>query len=102
MAGLEGEDLIEAHGTFHTSHCVSFLCRKEYTMEWMKGAGHFLTYSWSFSPLLVAEQKWFHVLLMLFDFYLYIQLIDKIFAEDIPKCEACNSLVKPGEFRFQL
>ncbi|MCJ8744912.1 hypothetical protein PDJAM_G00124180 [Pangasius djambal] len=56
VAGLEGEDLIEAHGTFHTSHCVSFLCRKEYSMEWMK---------------------------------------DKIFAEDIPKCEACNSLVKP-------
>ncbi|XP_056330250.1 NAD-dependent protein deacetylase sirtuin-2 [Danio aesculapii] len=36
VAGLEGEDLIEAHGTFHTSHCVSFLCRKEYTMDWMK------------------------------------------------------------------
>ncbi|KAF4076691.1 hypothetical protein AMELA_G00217990 [Ameiurus melas] len=56
VAGLEGEDLIEAHGTFHTSHCVSFLCRKEYTMEWMK---------------------------------------DKIFADDTPKCETCNSLVKP-------
>lgn len=56
VAGLEGEDLIEAHGTFHTSHCVSFLCRKEYSMEWMK---------------------------------------DKLFAEDIPKCEACSSLVKP-------
>uniref|UniRef100_A0A673HTI7 NAD-dependent protein deacetylase n=1 Tax=Sinocyclocheilus rhinocerous TaxID=307959 RepID=A0A673HTI7_9TELE len=36
VAGLEGEDLIEAHGTFHTSHCVSFLCRKEYSMDWMK------------------------------------------------------------------
>ncbi|XP_056097611.1 NAD-dependent protein deacetylase sirtuin-2 isoform X2 [Rhinichthys klamathensis goyatoka] len=36
VAGLEGEDLIEAHGTFHTSHCVSFLCRKEFSMDWMK------------------------------------------------------------------
>uniref|UniRef100_A0A8C2GC16 NAD-dependent protein deacetylase n=1 Tax=Cyprinus carpio TaxID=7962 RepID=A0A8C2GC16_CYPCA len=36
VAGLEGEDLIEAHGTFHTSHCVSFLCRKEYSMDWMQ------------------------------------------------------------------
>ncbi|XP_051520883.1 NAD-dependent protein deacetylase sirtuin-2-like [Myxocyprinus asiaticus] len=36
VAGLEGEDLIEAHGTFHTSHCVSFLCQKEYSMDWMK------------------------------------------------------------------
>ncbi|XP_062843486.1 NAD-dependent protein deacetylase sirtuin-2 [Trichomycterus rosablanca] len=56
VAGLEGEDLIEAHGTFHTSHCVSSFCRKEYSMEWMK---------------------------------------EKIFSEDIPKCEGCNSLVKP-------
>uniref|UniRef100_A0A8B9JF81 NAD-dependent protein deacetylase n=1 Tax=Astyanax mexicanus TaxID=7994 RepID=A0A8B9JF81_ASTMX len=56
VAGLEGEDLIEAHGTFHTSHCVSLFCRKEYTMDWMK---------------------------------------EKIFSEDIPKCDACNNLVKP-------
>lgn len=56
VAGLKGEDLIEAHGTFHTSHCVSILCRKEYTMDWMK---------------------------------------EKIFSEEIPKCDACNNLVKP-------
>uniref|UniRef100_A0A3Q0R0D9 NAD-dependent protein deacetylase n=1 Tax=Amphilophus citrinellus TaxID=61819 RepID=A0A3Q0R0D9_AMPCI len=37
VAGLEGEDLIEAHGTFYTSHCVSFCCRKEYSLDWMKG-----------------------------------------------------------------
>uniref|UniRef100_A0A8C4ZYE1 NAD-dependent protein deacetylase sirtuin-2 n=1 Tax=Gadus morhua TaxID=8049 RepID=A0A8C4ZYE1_GADMO len=37
VAGLEGDDLIEAHGTFFTSHCVSFSCRKEYNLEWMKG-----------------------------------------------------------------
>jgi len=37
VAGLEGEDLIEAHGTFYTSHCVSFCCRKEYNLDWMKG-----------------------------------------------------------------
>uniref|UniRef100_A0A8B9JFA4 NAD-dependent protein deacetylase n=1 Tax=Astyanax mexicanus TaxID=7994 RepID=A0A8B9JFA4_ASTMX len=41
VAGLEGEDLIEAHGTFHTSHCVSLFCRKEYTMDWMKGKFRF-------------------------------------------------------------
>ncbi|KAJ7990184.1 hypothetical protein DPEC_G00297680 [Dallia pectoralis] len=56
VAGLESEDLIEAHGTFHTSHCVSFMCRKEYSMDWMKV---------------------------------------KIQSDDIPKCEKCNSLVKP-------
>lgn len=37
VAGLEGDDLIEAHGTFYTSHCVSFCCRKEYKLDWMKG-----------------------------------------------------------------
>lgn len=36
MAGLEPEDLVEAHGTFYTSHCTSALCRREYTLSWMK------------------------------------------------------------------
>ncbi|XP_037533991.1 NAD-dependent protein deacetylase sirtuin-2 [Nematolebias whitei] len=35
-AGLEGDDLIEAHGTFHTSHCVSSFCSKQYSLDWMK------------------------------------------------------------------
>uniref|UniRef100_A0A672GUZ7 NAD-dependent protein deacetylase sirtuin-2 n=1 Tax=Salarias fasciatus TaxID=181472 RepID=A0A672GUZ7_SALFA len=56
VAGLEGDDLIEAHGTFYTSHCVSFCCRKEYNLDWMK---------------------------------------EKIFSDDIPKCDKCQSLVKP-------
>uniref|UniRef100_A0A8C8BYN3 NAD-dependent protein deacetylase n=1 Tax=Oncorhynchus tshawytscha TaxID=74940 RepID=A0A8C8BYN3_ONCTS len=56
VAGLEGEDLIEAHGTFYTSHCVSFMCRKEYDLDWMK---------------------------------------EKIFSDDIPKCDKCSNLVKP-------
>ncbi|KAM8902578.1 NAD-dependent protein deacetylase sirtuin-2 isoform 2-T2 [Spinachia spinachia] len=56
VAGLEGDDLIEAHGTFYTSHCVSFSCRQEYNLEWMR---------------------------------------DKIFSEDIPRCDKCKSLVKP-------
>uniref|UniRef100_A0A4W5R939 NAD-dependent protein deacetylase n=1 Tax=Hucho hucho TaxID=62062 RepID=A0A4W5R939_9TELE len=53
VAGLEGEDLIEAHGTFYTSHCVSFMCRKEYDLDWMK---------------------------------------EKIFSDDIPKCDKCSNL----------
>ncbi|KAG7470788.1 hypothetical protein MATL_G00117430 [Megalops atlanticus] len=56
VAGLQADDLIEAHGTFYTSHCVSFLCRKEYTLDWMK---------------------------------------EKIFSDEIPKCEKCSGLVKP-------
>lgn len=41
VAGLESDDLIEAHGTFYTSHCVSFCCRKEYNLDWMKGVFYF-------------------------------------------------------------
>uniref|UniRef100_A0A3P8WA80 NAD-dependent protein deacetylase n=1 Tax=Cynoglossus semilaevis TaxID=244447 RepID=A0A3P8WA80_CYNSE len=36
VAGLEGDDLIEAHGTFYSSHCVSYSCHKEYNLDWMK------------------------------------------------------------------
>ncbi|KAK5928972.1 hypothetical protein CgunFtcFv8_010246 [Champsocephalus gunnari] len=54
VAGLEGEDLIEAHGTFFTSHCVS--CSKEFNLDWMR---------------------------------------DQIFSDDVPRCDACGSLVKP-------
>nr|CAD7395678.1 unnamed protein product [Timema poppensis] len=35
VAGIPGEKLVEAHGTFHTSHCLK--CRKLYDLEWMKG-----------------------------------------------------------------
>ncbi|XP_038622958.1 NAD-dependent protein deacetylase sirtuin-2 isoform X1 [Tachyglossus aculeatus] len=56
VAGLEPEDLVEAHGTFYTSHCVSALCRREYSLAWMK---------------------------------------DKIFSELTPRCDKCQSLVKP-------
>ncbi|GLH00429.1 NAD-dependent protein deacetylase Sirt2 [Gryllus bimaculatus] len=34
VAGLPGEKLIEAHGTFHTSHCLG--CRKSFEQEWVK------------------------------------------------------------------
>ena len=35
VAGIPEEKLVEAHGSFHTAHCV--VCRKEYTHEWVKG-----------------------------------------------------------------
>ena len=34
IAGIPGDKMVEAHGTFRTNHCVS--CRQEYTMEWVK------------------------------------------------------------------
>ncbi|XP_064408758.1 NAD-dependent protein deacetylase sirtuin-2 [Latimeria chalumnae] len=56
VAGIPEEQLVEAHGTFYTSHCVSAPCRKEYSLEWMK---------------------------------------DKIFSDQVPRCEKCSSVVKP-------
>ena len=35
VAGLPGEKIVEAHGTFHTSHCLK--CKNEYSLQWMKG-----------------------------------------------------------------
>ncbi|XP_053257832.1 NAD-dependent protein deacetylase sirtuin-2 isoform X1 [Podarcis raffonei] len=56
VAGLDQDDLVEAHGTFFTSHCIHSGCKKAYTLEWMK---------------------------------------EKIFSSLIPKCEKCQSVVKP-------
>lgn len=38
VAGIPGDKIVEAHGTFHTGHCLE--CRIEYTQEWMKGNGN--------------------------------------------------------------
>lgn len=34
VAGIPGDKLVEAHGTFHTSHCLG--CNKTFSLEWMK------------------------------------------------------------------
>lgn len=34
VAGINSEKLVEAHGTFHTSHCIE--CQAVYSVEWMK------------------------------------------------------------------
>jgi len=35
VSGIPGDKIVEAHGTFHTSHCLE--CEKEYELAWMKG-----------------------------------------------------------------
>ncbi|XP_046606279.1 NAD-dependent protein deacetylase Sirt2 [Neodiprion virginianus] len=34
IAGIPGDALVEAHGTFHTGHCLQ--CKASYEFEWMK------------------------------------------------------------------
>ncbi|NXG40493.1 SIR2 deacetylase, partial [Dromaius novaehollandiae] len=36
VAGLEPDELVEAHGTFFTSHCLRSSCRQQYSLDWMK------------------------------------------------------------------
>lgn len=35
VAGLPEDKIVEAHGTFFTSHCLD--CKKEYPLEFVKG-----------------------------------------------------------------
>lgn len=75
IAGIPDEKIVEAHGTFYTNHCLE--CRKEYSMEWMKGT-------------LIVLNKIFEI-----KFYLFFVFIEKIFKDVIPTCIECNRLVKP-------
>jgi NAD-dependent deacetylase sirtuin 2 len=34
IAEIDGEKLVEAHGTFYSNHCID--CNEEYSMEWAK------------------------------------------------------------------
>jgi len=34
VAGISDDKIVEAHGAFHTGHCIK--CRKEYSQEWIK------------------------------------------------------------------
>ena len=34
VAGISDEKIVEAHGAFHSGHCIK--CRKEYSQEWIK------------------------------------------------------------------
>ncbi|KAJ2493437.1 NAD-dependent protein deacetylase sirtuin-2 [Coemansia sp. RSA 2050] len=35
-AGIDPELIVEAHGSFHTAHCIGRKCRQEYSQEWVK------------------------------------------------------------------
>jgi len=54
LAGVSEDKIVEAHGTFHSAHCIK--CNKEYSQDWIR---------------------------------------EKIFSDEIPKCESCQGVVKP-------
>ncbi|KAJ2874724.1 NAD-dependent protein deacetylase sirtuin-2 [Coemansia aciculifera] len=55
-AGIDPELIVEAHGSFHTAHCIGRKCRQEYSQAWVK---------------------------------------EHIFRDATPRCDSCDSLVKP-------
>lgn len=75
IAGIPAEKLVEAHGTFYTNHCLG--CRKEYSMDWMKGTKE--------------HQPYMRTTTLNFPFI----VLEKIFDDIIPTCTDCNKLVKP-------
>lgn len=36
LAGVDEDKLVEAHGSFHTGHCINKRCRRAVSFEWMK------------------------------------------------------------------
>ncbi|KAI8323988.1 Sirt2 histone deacetylase [Martensiomyces pterosporus] len=40
VAGIDHELIVEAHGSFHTAHCIGRKCRKEHSSDWVKGQIH--------------------------------------------------------------
>lgn len=56
LAGVSGELIVEAHGSFSSAHCINKSCKKEHSEQWVK---------------------------------------EKVFSDQIPKCDKCDALVKP-------
>lgn len=36
VAGIPAEKIVEAHGTFHTSHCINGDCNREFSLDWLR------------------------------------------------------------------
>ncbi|KAJ2849842.1 NAD-dependent protein deacetylase sirtuin-2, partial [Coemansia brasiliensis] len=36
VAGVDSSLIVEAHGSFHSAHCISTKCRKEHAQDWVK------------------------------------------------------------------
>lgn len=65
LAGLPDDAIVEAHGSFHSAHCLK--CRKKFDYEWVKGK------ILSASPTEEGKKE---------------EIV-------IPKCDSCDGLIKP-------
>ncbi|CAN7983652.1 unnamed protein product, partial [Ixodes hexagonus] len=36
VAGIPADKIVEAHGTFHTSHCINPECNREFSLDWLR------------------------------------------------------------------
>ncbi len=92
MAGVSAEKLVEAHGTFHTAHCIE--CRKEYTQEYVKGR---CNVGIEVDSPITGESSTWPVTSVKAEIVKCVALLatEKIFADVVPRCEACEKLIKP-------
>lgn len=76
VADIPEDKIVEAHGTFYTGHCLK--CRKEYSLEWMRGMFLFKKLHISLSTKC-------------------IHFLDLILNDNIPQCDSkdCEGVVKP-------
>lgn len=55
-ADIPDDKLVEAHGTFFTSHCLD--CRKEYTLDFVKGTYNQLNSNYEIKFLIKMKCLW--------------------------------------------
>ncbi len=79
IAGVPGDKIVEAHGSFASAHCINPSCREEYSPDWVKGGDTFGPPASRSSPLTFLSAE-------------------AVFSDRIPHCLKCQSLVKPGFF----
>ena len=81
IAGIPADKLVEAHGSFHTGHCINKECRKEYSFESMK--------SMSFN-------NFCNVINVCYTGYFFLEIVlDNDREDNVVYCEDCGSYVKP-------
>lgn len=77
IAGVPAEKIVEAHGSFYTSHCIN--CSKEFSLDWMKG----FQFGFCFLIFTVCKEN--------------LYFTEKVRQVAVPSCtaEECKGVVKP-------
>jgi NAD-dependent deacetylase sirtuin 2 len=81
LAGVEERDLIAAHGTFGSATCMGAQCKKAFPSKIVRG-----------SALHCISSRQYYAEIP--------RYTDSVFAGTIPRCDSCNSVIKPDVVMF--